>query len=1041
MLSQERAMNRSLFKSLVAVMLLLALPYVAMAVDAPHNPGAGTNQILCNNCHSIHDKLSTGGWENICMTCHRPGGTSIIDGPVVPFTQADFSNVIGTYTSARPGRLYQTSHKWLGSTVVPKAGAQEPLDPDMTTFDNTYGSSNLIGQLSCARCHDVMNYRGNASRGNDYLRDSNANDHMCLDCHRTWDKTSTTYGTHPVNINYAAKAAGNPNLRSTPLNSNPANPTSDLNARMARTNGLLVCSTCHGVHYTDSNSATFDNRTSAIFGRLSTSAGFILRTDLRGSTANAVNICTNCHINKTAHNAANQNIQCADCHGGHVDTGINGDTANVKVVRRYMNYSSYRGRNPQVFFTVTGNQAVYKNAASTGVCQACHQVPASGTAANGKTYPTEHDVATGTKATCGGCHSHTSSSGSFSGGCTNCHGFPPQTNTVGGPNGKVSAGAPDESATKHKKHYDLGYKCLECHYTSDATRHMNGNLNDVFVSGTGIAYTGGANPVYTPGSNTCANVYCHSTGRPNGVLAFKSTFNWSGAAATCNSCHDASPSTNVHQQHLVGAGLGCRNCHSETVADNSTIENSAKHANGSKDVRFYSATLPITGGTIAGGSCSTVYCHSDGQGNFSAPVWATTPTNNCGVCHGASGKTSGSHQQHLDVGVTYGPRLNQFGAPTSSPVQATSCNYCHNYPNGHLNGSFQEPQTCATACHPDNVNQSSPTWGDITRLACESCHAPNASYINKYAPYKANFAGSRHGATKTCTDCHDQNSAHIGVVGGTKRLLLPNDNNLCASCHKDAGMAAQFRNVTGHFLARGGQPVMNCQVCHDPHATTNTAMIRSTIAFNNSTAWVINFTNRTTGFVDNTTNRGLCQVCHTSTNHYRAGVPDNHMAGQKCTTCHPHKGSSGLGAFKPVGGTCDGCHGYPPAPRVTTSAVTFGIQGSWSSARFEDYSGGGGAHLVAAHIKKDAKPSEAWANCGVCHNGGQSHSMTLPLNNTSNVENVTVSVDKKYKFSNNSQFITYTGAKTVDDPSLYKSGSCFNVSCHFKSSPRWSMEK
>ena len=1030
-------MNRSLFKSIVAVMLLVALPYVAFAIDAPHNSGANTNQVACNTCHTSHDSLGTGGWNNICLTCHRPGSTSIMDGTVTPFTQADFSNVLGTYTSARPGVLYQTSHNWNGSDVVPKAGAKAPTDPKMSYLPDTttYATSVLIGSIACARCHDVMNVSANANRANHFLRANNTNDAMCLDCHSTWNKTTTDFGTHPVSVNYAAKAAANPDLRSTPLNNNPANYTSDLEARIAKTGGLLVCSTCHSVHFGDSNSATFDNRTSAKFGLLSTSKGFLLRTDLRGSSANAPNICTNCHINKLAHNGMGQNIQCADCHGGHVDTGINGDTPNVKVVRRYMNYSSYRGRNPQVFFTVTGNQAVYKNAASTGVCQACHQVPASGAAANGKTYPTEHDVTTGTKATCGGCHSHKSSSGSFSGGCTNCHGFPPQANTVGGPTGKASASAIDESATKHKKHFDLGYKCEVCH--NGTNTHQNGNLYDVFVPPTYgvLPATAGATPVYTPATNTCATVYCHSNGAPNGVIGFKSTFNWSGAATTCDSCHDATPSTNAHQPHVLRAGFGCNTCHSETVTSSTTIANPAKHANGSKDVKFYSTTLPIGAASFTG-TCSNVYCHSDGVGTFAAPSWATAPTGNCGFCHGSTDKTSGSHSEHLSEAVAFGPRLNRSGAPTSSPAQAISCNNCHSYPNGHLNGSIEEPQTCAIACHPNNVNQTNPAWGDnATRLACESCHAPNASFINKYAPYKANFAGSRHGATNTCTTCHDQNSAHIGVAGGTKRLLLANNSNLCASCHNTTGVAAQFRNMTGHFFTKGTDPLMSCQVCHDPHGTTNVAMLRTSIAFRNSTAWVINFTNRTTGFVDNVTNRGICQVCHTFTNHYRAGQADNHMAGQKCTLCHDHRK-----AFKPVDGGCDGCHGYPPAPRVTTTAVTFGIQGSWSSARFEDYSGGGGAHLVAAHIKKGASPSEGWANCGICHNNGQSHTMQLPLNKASNLENVTVVVDPKYKF-NSTKFITYTGANTVENPALYKSGSCFNVSCHFKTSPRWSMEK
>jgi hypothetical protein len=73
----------------------------------------------------------------------------------------------------------------------------------------------------------------------------------------------------------------------------------------------------------------------------------------------------------------------------------------------------------------------------------------------------------------------------------------------------------------------------------------------------------------------------------------------------------------------------------------------------------------------------------------------------------------------------------------------------------------------------------------------------------------------------------------------------------------------------------------------------------------------------------------------------------------------------------------------------------------------------------------------------MCHTGGDvTHARTLPIRN--NVEKVSVAVDPQYRFSNS--FILYSGAKLISG-GANKTGSCFNVSCHFKPSPKWSTER
>ncbi|WP_035497590.1 hypothetical protein, partial [Citrifermentans bremense] len=71
-------------------------------------------------------------------------------------------------------------------------------------------------------------------------------------------------------------------------------------------------------------------------------------------------------------------------------------------------------------------------------------------------------------------------------------------------------------------------------------------------------------------------------------------------------------------------------------------------------------------------------------------------------------------------------------------------------------------------------------------------------------------------------------------------------------------------------------------------------------------------------------------------------------------------------------------------------------------------------------------------------NGGNAaHARALPIRN--HVDNVTVQIDPQYRFSND-VLATYTSAKLVSG-GTNRSGSCFNVSCHFTKTRPWSIER
>lgn len=1063
----------------VALVLLLATSALA-ALDPPHN-------YACSYCHNTYGTYGVTTVNNVCLQCHNPSNPAVSNRA---FVASDMANPFGSTAmqvfSSNVIRT-QSSHNWSSSDTNPAAGASTPISSVLNVTSDGY-----MGQVSCNRCHGVHLLSSTLPPSQQpYLRLPVDQDQLCLDCHRSRNHSDASYGSHPVNMTYTSATRGKSSeYNALPL-TNATNPTADLQLK----SGKVLCMTCHNVHYADSNGSTFDNASSAVQGKLSSSQGFLLRTNMRGSTTADTNICTNCH-NKPNHSSLS-NIQCTDCHAGHVDYDPLGDPnglKNVYLIRRYVNYSSgiklstYRRR---VLFQYTSSTQKNYNKNSTGICLACHG-----------TLPSTVSEHSSTDASvCNTCHTHGGTGqGGFIPSCTSCHGYPPSVNTAGGPSGYANdaakgynystfAGYKDESLTPHASHAGGGatgysFDCSQCH---QGNTHDSGTFQDVFKSPASptatIASLNGATPTYTTtGSGTCNNVYCHSNGAPSGgTIAWKSQPTWAngkgtiiGAAGECNSCHDATPATNAHTAHAVTMGYGCVTCHSATVSNNTTLLAAAKaaggtHVNGVKDILF-SGTVGAN--TLSGSSCSNIYCHSNGKGVYSTPVWTNPSTGACGTCHattpvigGATLISTNGHFAHFSsASNSYGPMLTQ--------QNTTSCSTCHTFTgiNGatHVNGTIDAPTTNCTACH----KQGAPVW-TAGPVACESCHTTTGgalSVINGItAPDKTSFAGFGHGQYSSstvgrigCLSCHVRNDRHITkALGSTTRLgstyAGTNQNNLCGVCHNDATKVTDpnMQNMSAHVVDKNTPTPTSglCSACHDVHGVAKSGqlfMIYTSIfaptnpdTAGNGVAKKISFANTSTAFI-NSTRTGLCQVCHTKTNHYRNYTSASYTAyngssynsihpTRNCLACHDHKGAF---AFKP-NGSCDSCHGYPPV----ASTVGLDVHNNYTSARNEVYNGGGyinggGAHSVPAHIALTAKATDAWNNCAICHSGGSlnpsTHLMQVPVQQ----KNVVINVDPRYKFDS-SKPITYTGPLNGTGTGAQTTGQCTNVSCHFQKSPVW----
>jgi len=605
--------------------------------------------------------------------------------------------------------------------------------------------------------------------------------------------------------------------------------------------------------------------------------------------------------------------------------------------------------------------------------------------------------------------------------CKGCHGSdaaPAFASLAGEPN-YANGGSGAIRANNHQVHVSGAADCQNCHASTTATGlailagapHTNGSID--VVAGNGKSFT--------VAGKTCSNVSCHSG---NGIIASVAPATW-GASLGCNGCHgDASSlATNAHAKHVQGKGYACATCHAATATGSTVILNPALHGDGIVEV----AGASITGYTAATKSCATAACHGG-----STPVWNNLATGGCGSCHAALSTTGGviatnGHNAHFNA--AYGPAL--------AASTANSCAVCHLYTTDtaatHDNGSvdlaagFAKVGTC-TGCHAQSTNW---TGG---RVSCESCHSTAGGPLSVIggltAQDKTLSATAGHGKAgigQACTACHDNGSAHISSALGTTTRLLPGltgaANTECNYCHTNPAVVTPAHLNMQVHVGSGA----TCAACHDPHGTTNANEVRTSL---NATTVAFGGTD----FV-NAQGTGVCQACHSATAYYKKGVAETNHPATGCLTCHAHNASSGT-AFEP-NRACDSCHGYPPAPRKVTTAVAFGVQGNWSSARFEDYSGGG-AHLVAGHIPKNARVSDGWLNCIPCHAGGAAaHAKIIPAR--SHVENVTVKVDPQYRFSND-VLISYTSAKMVSG-GINKTGSCFNVSCHMAQTPKWSIER
>lgn len=212
------------------------------STDDPHGT---TNSIYCEQCHITHNTLgdilinaTDSLVSTLCLSCHSPGGWVAM------------SKVLSSADQADPGTS-GTSHAWDSHVINPTYGSEMPIS--QVLLDHLSADSSV----TCGTCHDPHN-----NSVSPFLRMDNSADALCLDCHRSRDMSSVrTYTGNPISHPTNQVLSGSATYHFPPydVDGNPqpsdGNTTNDYKLG---TGNEVRCTTCHGIHYTDSESATVD---------------------------------------------------------------------------------------------------------------------------------------------------------------------------------------------------------------------------------------------------------------------------------------------------------------------------------------------------------------------------------------------------------------------------------------------------------------------------------------------------------------------------------------------------------------------------------------------------------------------------------------------------------------------------------------------------------------------------------------------------------------------------------------------------------------
>lgn len=680
------------------------------------------------------------------------------------------------------------------------------------------------------------------------------------------------------------------------------------------------------------------------------------------------------------------------------------------------------------------------------------------------------------------------------GDCSACHGAPP-AGTVAAPAGGLAGSHARHDAyfpgVANCQKCHPGSQSFIHATSAGRPLKVQGFLRDPLnalesgatYSGSGLNYL--PSKIAAQNFGSCGNLYCHSSGQSAtgaGAGTTVTTAIWGSGALNCGACHqNMGPAVNAaatgkHARHAQTAAISCAVCHGANYSDTSVPTGAGtthvdKNINlawtglAATPVTTYSKANSFAAGSAVYGNCSNSYCHSTVQNAISGAnnavtyrtvSWAPATTLTCGGCHvdmSVDIAGSGSHRIHtLSSGVNADCGVCHSGYTKTAASSATHVNgmielggaFVYSQGSGATHPAGNGYGSCsASACH----GQGSVTWGatfvapgnsfPFSTSQCDKCHAGTAT-----APFYSTASPKVTATTDPKVGAH---TAHLTTPDAIANALA------CADCHGTVtlGSATHMTGSTSfvwNTLATTGglTPTYNAAtgVCSNVYCHGAKMSGGDATGTNRSPTWNV-------AFLPATLSAAACGSCHgfppaSASGHpavtIPAGFPTTAAIGTTCS-CHANVNPSGnsyanmfvdkalhINGITEVitGGACNACHGYPPA-----GPAFAGTQGNWSSAKAEDYPGGGGAHTINGHVSRLAKPGDGFASCARCHDAA-SHQMS-PIVFTPS-QNIKVRVNQRLRFEAGKQF-RYTSNR--QDGDSHQTGICSNSSCHFGATPKW----
>lgn len=545
---------RSIYCLFFAFIIVCSL-YVTPVTSA----GPGVHFFDCKECHLSGRTIDELGGANVCLKCHTPlaGDITLNDGapPELDghtdgrFTSGDASNAFGHGTGV--SSAYQTSHTWSApSDTLAAAGATAPSKIDHPEYYSRYGVS--TGKITCSRCHNP--HAPVETNPKLLIQGAGSADLMCRTCHAPWDQ-SNNHGwlTHPIVANYNSVVAAQPDKYLATINNKG-------NAEIQLVSGGISCTSCHGVHFVDSDSSTPDGV--ANIDGLNKSDGRILRADGSSQTDKA-SLCQSCHKYVKHGDSVGEQPGCLVCHSGHC---FDADFPNYFVLRKSattityntvtgLDYSSPSVLDKNLKYTFWNDRV---DGTANGYCEKCHG-DAKDIGSGAGNYHTAASV-------CTDCHNHPGAtfvdhSGASGSGCIACHGHNAGYEYAPGQFSEGRGTSHSHSTHTENDADDLKgpfVDCDACHDTSNFPYFKSGSDDD-------------GNGVYTLDETDVCDT-CHSPGGSyDGVddIALGAKPNWStgiyngatllaGKEKWCATCHDEAPAliSGVSAPNVIGDETG-----------------------------------------------------------------------------------------------------------------------------------------------------------------------------------------------------------------------------------------------------------------------------------------------------------------------------------------------------------------------------------------------------------------------------------------------------------------------------------------------------